>query len=324
MATAHPTSTQHPEGETAQLERWLAQFVARHGAALPRPPSAALEVLRLARRDDARVEELAEVMERDPQLTARVLKLVNSSFYRQPRPVLSVRQAVVVLGLAALEDVVFEAAMHLVVLNAGGLSEALEVVLRHGIAMGWLSRLVARHTALETDSAFVAGLLHDVGLLVGLVALARFLEAGGQAPVLTSARWAVLERHQQRLGADLLRTWGVPEPLVALASRPPLVTLDGRLQATAAVLTLAESLADHAGLGATPRLDLAGLARAHDVALESPDSERLDQALTILTLPPDTMPRLLREADQVLAQLGVSGPPAPRATSEARPSLRGA
>jgi HD-like signal output (HDOD) protein len=51
---------------------------------LPSPPAIALKILDAVRKDDDSFDELAKIIKTDPALTARILKLANSSFYRLP------------------------------------------------------------------------------------------------------------------------------------------------------------------------------------------------------------------------------------------------
>lgn len=289
--------------ETRQLERWLLHFVQVPPSTFPRPPAAAVELLELSSKPEAHLESIAELLERDPQLAAQVLRLVNSPFYGTRSPVISLRHAVVRLGLNTLQEVVMEAALKLTVLQAPGLSDALELLRRHGIGVAWLARLVARRTPLETDSAFVIGLLHDVGLLLGLWGMAGFLGVGGVTPTLTPARWELLRLHHEHLGEATLRAWRLP-PTLAFAvghHHGPLV-MEGQPQVMTAVVVVAEWLAVKAGFwdsGQGPQSELAGLMRSE---AQGPDEELGVQALQLLSLSQEELPGLVREAERLLAQ----------------------
>ena len=67
---------------------------------LPSLSTVALEVLRLTKKDDTSVAELAATIENDPALTAKLFKVVNSSLFAIPREVSSIRQAIGLLGRA--------------------------------------------------------------------------------------------------------------------------------------------------------------------------------------------------------------------------------
>lgn len=71
---------------------------------LPTPAGVALEVLRLAELDDATVDQIGEVIARDPALTGRFLKLVNSPICAQRKRVGSIQRAVGLLGIRTVKS----------------------------------------------------------------------------------------------------------------------------------------------------------------------------------------------------------------------------
>ena len=73
---------------------------------LPSLPAVAVQVLKMARADDVSLADVARVIQQDPAITFKVLKVVNSSLFGVPRKVSSVQQAVVVLGLRTVKVMV--------------------------------------------------------------------------------------------------------------------------------------------------------------------------------------------------------------------------
>src|SRR3990172_6917404 len=76
----------------------------------PLLPPVALQLLALSQRPNAAVGEMADLLEKDPLLAARVLKLVRSPLYLSESPIRSIKQAIVRLGLSTMRDLVMEAA----------------------------------------------------------------------------------------------------------------------------------------------------------------------------------------------------------------------
>jgi two-component system, cell cycle response regulator len=65
---------------------------------LPSPKGAAMEIMRLARSDNCRLSDLARIVESDPALASRLIKLVNSPAFPHGRPVVSLTEAIAYLG----------------------------------------------------------------------------------------------------------------------------------------------------------------------------------------------------------------------------------
>ncbi len=133
---------------------------------LPSLPSAVSGVLASFANEDMDVEVIAAQISRDQGLTARVLRVANSSFYGLQTRVGTINEAVVVLGFRAVRSMVLAVGMNgafrvdqCAGFDAGG-------YLRHGVGVALASRRLARGFGQHADLAFTGGLLHDIGMLV--------------------------------------------------------------------------------------------------------------------------------------------------------------
>jgi putative nucleotidyltransferase with HDIG domain len=133
---------------------------------LPSLPSAICELLASMGNEDVDVEQIAKQIARDQALTARVLRVANSSFYGLQKKVSTINEAVVVLGFRSVRSMVL----------AVGMSGAFRVnncpvfettaYFRHGVATALAARALASLLGQNPEYAFTAGLLHDIGQLV--------------------------------------------------------------------------------------------------------------------------------------------------------------
>ncbi|MBE2251094.1 MAG: HDOD domain-containing protein [Myxococcus sp.] len=240
------------EGEEARVKEWLAGFLARPTVELPRLPTVATEILDLSRRPNARIEELASLLEREPLLAAKVLKLANSSLYGAPVAVATLKQALIRMGLSVVRDVVMEAAMQMTVIRAEGFNDTLEAVRRHSTAVAWVSRFIARNTSIDAENAFLVGLLHDLGVSVGLIAVAEWLKKNKQPQRLRPEHWLAVERLHEQIGAQLLESWKLPPSLVLVVRNHHQLMIGGHPHPSVAIHLVAEHLTANAGWGVTP------------------------------------------------------------------------
>jgi putative nucleotidyltransferase with HDIG domain len=132
---------------------------------LPALPAAVLDLLDLFARDAIENHVLAAKIALDPALSAKTLRLANSSFYGLARHVSSLGDAVAVLGLRTMRSIVTTAA-----LASGAPRPAcdgfdLQTFWRHAIAVAVATKLVALEIGADPEAAFTAGLLHDMGRL---------------------------------------------------------------------------------------------------------------------------------------------------------------
>src|SRR6188472_4019382 len=73
---------------------------------LPSLPAIAVQVLELAQRADVGIAEIAQVISRDPALSGKILRAVNSSFYARSQTISTISHAVTILGLQSVKTLV--------------------------------------------------------------------------------------------------------------------------------------------------------------------------------------------------------------------------
>ncbi len=186
-------------------------------AALPQTTARLLELL-----EDPTVEavRLLEIIERDPALTANLLKLCNSAYYGRRREVGSVLEALVVLGNRTVLTLAFATSMGKVLrsdLSGYGLGR--DELWRHSLAVAFGAATIVGDEGRGDlrDRAFTAGLVHDVGKLLLDRLLARRLEweaaPSGPLEQLEVERQAAGFDHAEA-GAALADAWRFPAVLV--------------------------------------------------------------------------------------------------------------
>lgn len=208
----------------ASTNDFLRQLV-DHAGDLYTLPTVALEVVRLADRPDVDTRALRQCIENDPALTAKILKVVNSSLFGPGRKVGDLSQAIGRLGVKPLK------------LLALGFSLPKELVAGHEnrvLAEYWRRSLLKAAAAREIcrcwwsadgDDAFIAGLLQDVGSLVLLKTLGFPYEemlaeayARGEDP--RHRELAAFGFERTAVSAALLSRWGLPHELTSAIATP--------------------------------------------------------------------------------------------------------
>jgi len=204
-----------PKAQTpATLLEAIERDLARGTAALPILPKGAREALRLAKKPDVDMNEIVEVIEGDPALTARLLAVANSAIYNRGFAMTSVRRAVVRLGLQATRDILYQAVYAAVLYDVPSFKARVEATFVHGVVTSRVARRIAQIVGVDEDAAFLSGLLHDVGK-GRLYKIANKL--GRVDPDDAEVHEAVDVLHT-RSSADLCRAWRLaPEIIEACA-----------------------------------------------------------------------------------------------------------
>ena len=220
---------------------------------LPTMPAVAFKVLELCRQEDVAIRDVAQVIAKDPALTAKMMKVSNSSLFGMSKKVASIQQAMVVLGLRTVKIMSLGFAL---VDSMGGASQSgfdypryWRRSLSTAVAARQLGEVVGD---VRRDEAFVGGLLCDIGM----VAAERHPE-GIYRPVIEEHRkrgGRIQDIEQDMLGithaqisAMMLANWSMPEMLSHAVSAHHGGGLDGlepRVKSIAAVLWAASEIAE--------------------------------------------------------------------------------
>jgi putative nucleotidyltransferase with HDIG domain len=229
----------------------LAATAARIVGAKPFPV-AAKRLEELTRTNNARIEQVVVVLESDPALSARLLRLVNSAGYGLKVRCTSVRHAAVLVGTRRLNQVATTAAILDLFESSNTLAAEL---LEHAAVVGSLCRYLAVHLGLPHDELFTCGFLHDIGKIMLLdtereVYPALLREYGGNPDSIHEQERRVFGFDHATLGAHVLTAWNIPEPVpkvIAWHHQPSRALQDSLLSAMVQTLRLADVLAYELG-----------------------------------------------------------------------------
>jgi HD-like signal output (HDOD) protein len=137
---------------------------------LPSFPAIVSRLIKVVNSPESSAEDAAELIERDPGLTSKMIRLANSAFYGIPRSISSVSSAVVILGFNTIRSLVLSASV--MKLFPGSQKQAVdkERFWKHSIVSAMAAKIIVRHfiniRMMDPESAFCSGILHDIGKLI--------------------------------------------------------------------------------------------------------------------------------------------------------------
>lgn len=197
-----------------------------HLDSLPAIPSIAQKILSLKITTDEGERALLELVGKDPTILSRIVGLANSPLFGTGRDILTLREAVALLGSRRIKMVAISFSMmtsmarkHVGLLDIQSLwQHSLSIAM----TMDYMARLMPENLRPSDDEIYLAGLLHDIGFLV-LDYLdtqlsdrfhARMAAEPGRTVEEIEAK--MLEMNHGELGAALAQCWGLPEIIVAV------------------------------------------------------------------------------------------------------------
>src|SRR5262245_54969414 len=202
----------------------LDSLVARAGQ-LYSLPRVAVEVLELTAQPQVDVRRLKQVIETDPALTARLLRVVNSSLYGLSREVADLTQALALLGTKPLKLLVLGFSLQ-DAMFAGAPGDLLERFWQHTLTRAVAAREIShRFCQASGDEPFIAGLLRDLGQLVmvrelGTTYIDLWRHAAEEGSSLAALERQALGFDHTQLTARLLERWKMPAALIESVAAP--------------------------------------------------------------------------------------------------------
>jgi putative nucleotidyltransferase with HDIG domain len=189
-------------------------------SSFPGMPGTAVKLLGLIDDPAMRVSQIEEILRHDPGLTANVLRLANSAYFGIPSKVGSIRQAVILLGLKRLIQMVIAACVSAIMdKSVPGYDLPPGELWRHSIAASVAAEGLVKVLKVEAaEEIFTAALLHDVGKLVlGDFVKDEFKQietAVAEGIGFEMAEKIVLGTNHAEVGARILTKWLLPPEIV--------------------------------------------------------------------------------------------------------------
>lgn len=186
-------------------------------------PQTLVQVLKVVSDETSGADDLAKVLIKDPAMTTKVLKVVNSPFYGTGRKIGTVSQATVTLGMRQVTALALSTSIY-------GMTENWQSVLdrvrfwRHSLEVAIAARMIAEKMGLrQLEEIYVSGLLHDIGLLIlersfpeQFATIWKRASRGESLVELEEEAWGT---NHARVGQFLLEQWRLPESISEAVGR---------------------------------------------------------------------------------------------------------
>ena len=183
-------------------------------------PHVAIRITQLVNSDLSSMQEFEDIIKLDPILVVRLLKLVNSPFFGLINKVESVSKAVVYIGMQNLRNLVAIEALRDLFKDETGVGFSRKQLWYHSATVAILSQMIAKRIfGLVGEDEFLAGIIHDVGLIVedqlvgAELRKACLLYAEGDK-IITEYESEIIETHHAKVGGLLAREWNMPEDVL--------------------------------------------------------------------------------------------------------------
>ena len=211
------------------------------------------KLMQVTARENVPLSRLQEILRTDAAFTADVLRLANSPLIGMRNVVSSVLHAVMILGLERIKGLAATLALRSF-LTPGGMNDAMRECWRHNLATAIICEKLARFVKIDSDIAYTAGLLHDIGRLALLRAspemYAGLVATNRDPATLLDAEQSLFEIDHCEAGRWILEEWEFPLELCDVVYRHH-TRPDARTPDLCRVVYVGWQIADQLGFSAT-------------------------------------------------------------------------
>ena len=231
-------------------EKWLSQV-----KGLVSPPDICIRIFEMIESQSASTKQLGDVISQDPNLSARLLKIVNSSYYHFSSRIDTISRAITVIGIRELSSLVLAVSAAKTFRNIPSELVSIDTFWRHSIYTALIAREVAKRCdILHPERLFVAGLMHDIGSLIIYnrvpgAAKAILIQSNGSEQAVYTLENETLGTNHAQVGGMLLNQWMLPKILrdAVMFHHEPCQSDTAPVEA--AIVHIAEALANASIIG---------------------------------------------------------------------------
>jgi putative nucleotidyltransferase with HDIG domain len=223
---------------------------------LPTLPRTVLKITELVNDPQSSARDLAGIITDDQVLAARLLKLVNSSFYGFPQRISTITGAIVLLGFDAIRNLLLTTSVFDIFPNRKKANPVgLERLWDHSLGCAVGAKVLGNHLRYDkVEELFVSGLLHDIGKIVEMIFMPEAFDrishlVRNENILMITAEERILDYNHADVGKLLAEKWNLPPKLGSVIRHHHQPSSAGRFTFEAAIVHLADILCRSLNLG---------------------------------------------------------------------------
>ena len=181
---------------------------------LPSMPEVALKINQAVQDESLDFQKIAEIVQTDPMISARAVQVANSAMYAGSQPVQTIKRAVQRIGLRAMRTIVMSVTLrNLYTPTSPLIKKRMKTYYHHSIRVGVICHaLTKKIKGFDPEQAFLAGLMHDIGIVPILIRADKHDEIKNNAELLDK----LIHSLKTKAGAMLLKQWSFEDELITV------------------------------------------------------------------------------------------------------------
>jgi len=210
-------------GNISHMNAKLQYYISRIESSknLPTLPHILVNLIHACENENSSIRDVAKIIRADASISAKIIKLVNSSYYRSAAKISQIDHALIRLGRNAIKNLAISSAVQQVFNKPDALAAGFDLkrFWRHSLTSAILARMIAEKTGYNLpEQAFLAGMIHDIGRLILAVNFPEEYETVLQGPngtpeSLLAAETRMGATHTE-IGEWILTRWNIDSMII--------------------------------------------------------------------------------------------------------------
>lgn len=182
---------------------------------LPSMPEIALKINQAVQNESLDFQKIADIVQVDPMISARAVQVANSAMYMGSQPVQTIKRAVQRIGLRAMRTIVMSVIIrNLYTPQSPLIKKRMKTYYHHSIRVGVICHVLAKKIkGFDSEQAFLAGLIHDIGIVPILIRADKHDDIKNNSELLDKLIYSL----KTKVGAMLLKQWDFEDELITVA-----------------------------------------------------------------------------------------------------------
>jgi len=182
---------------------------------LPSMPEVALKINQAVQNEMLDIQKIADIVQTDPMISARAVQVANSAMYAGSQPVQTIKRAVQRIGLRAMRTIVMSVTLrNLYTPQSPLIKKRMKTYYHHSIRVGVICHAITKRIkGFDPEQAFLAGLIHDIGIVPILIRADTHDELKNNSELLDK----LIHSLKTKVGAMLLKQWNFEDELITVA-----------------------------------------------------------------------------------------------------------
>lgn len=182
---------------------------------LPSMPEIAIKINQAVQDETLDIQQITDIVQTDPIISSRIVQVANSALYAVNQPVKTIKSAVQHIGVRAVRAIVMSVTLRdLYSAKSPLIKQRMKAYYHHSIRVAIISHVLTKEIkGFDREQAFLAGLIHDIGVVPILIKADKHNEIRNNEVLLDK----IINKLKTKVGVMLFKQWGFEDELINVA-----------------------------------------------------------------------------------------------------------